>query len=36
MAIKREVVTRTQIYQIYSSERQERMKIYFDLSDSKT
>lgn len=33
MSIKKEVVTRTETYTIYSSEMQERMKVYFDLSE---
>jgi hypothetical protein len=33
MSIKKEVVTRTEVYTIYSSEMQERMKVYFDLTE---
>jgi ribosomal protein S17E len=32
MSIKKEVVTRTEVYTVYSSEMQERMKVYFDLT----
>ena len=31
--IKREVLHRAEIKTVYSSERQERMKVYFELSD---
>lgn len=33
MSIKKEVVTRREIYTINSSEMQERMKVYFDLTE---
>ena len=33
MSIKKEVVTRTETYTIYSSEMQERMRVYFDLTE---
>ena len=32
MSIKKEVITNSEVYTIYSSERQERMKVYFKLS----
>ena len=31
MSIKKQVITNSEIYTIYSSERQERMKVYFKL-----
>ena len=31
MSIKKEVITNSEVYTIYSSERQERMKVYFQL-----
>ena len=33
MSIKKEVVLRSEIYTIYSSEMQERMKVYFQLQE---
>ena len=33
MSIKKEVICRSEIYQIYSSEYQERMKVYFKLTE---
>lgn len=33
MSVKREVTTRTETYTIYTSEMQERMRVYFDLSE---
>lgn len=33
MSVKREVITRTETYTIYTSEMQERMRVYMDLSE---
>ena len=35
MSIKKEVITNSEVYTIYSSERQERMKVYFKLHKGK-